>query len=101
MKMRNIMQEEPPLPPQKRSVDRRCCTSLEIPRLGAVMREEAIGVMEVGDHDEPMGYEKPGDAVVDENRAPTQGSTCVAGEEDHEEDAEVRENDVLPLFGRE
>ena len=51
MKVSDIVEEETTLPSQEISIDGSGGSALEVPFLSAVMRHDAVGVVEVGDHD--------------------------------------------------
>lgn len=55
MVVSNIVQEEASLPTKERPVYRRSSATLVVPFLAAVVREVSVRVVQVGDHDEPMG----------------------------------------------
>lgn len=89
MKMRNVMQEEPAHPPKEIPVNGRSCPTSKTPRAVAVMRERRVGVVEVGDHDEPVRNEEPGDAVVFEYDDGTPDETRLADGVYHRSNAKI------------
>jgi hypothetical protein len=63
----NIVQEETTLPAQEVPVNSACCAALVAPLLVAIMGKHGVGVMQISDHDEPVGDAKPGNAIVFDN----------------------------------
>ena len=54
----NIVEKEPPKPPEKGSIDGRGGAPKEGPFSLAVMRNSGIGVVQVGEHDYPSWDER-------------------------------------------
>lgn len=65
--VRHIVQEKATLPAQEISVDCTGSTSLIRPGIVAVMWDDGVCMVQVGDHDEPVGDEKPRNPVDLEN----------------------------------
>lgn len=53
----------------------------------------------IGDHNEPMRYEKPRYAIVLEHSPPAKEHACLRSEHDHGEDTQVRRNHSTCLGG--
>jgi hypothetical protein len=51
MEMRHIVKEEPALPPQEVSVNSSGCSTLEVPFFAAVVGQDRVRMVQVGDHD--------------------------------------------------
>lgn len=101
MEMRHVMQEEPAHPPQKVTVDSGSRPAGETPCAVAVAWERRVGVVEVGDHDEPVRDEEPGDAVVFQNGGGTVDSTGLGDGVDHRGDSDIGCDDDVALGARE
>ena len=52
--VRNVMEEETAHPPEEVTIDGGGGTTLVVPLALAVVREHRVGVVKVGDHDEPV-----------------------------------------------
>ena len=52
VEVRDVVQEEAALPPQERAIDGGGGAALEVPRLPAIVRQLARGVVQIGDHDD-------------------------------------------------
>lgn len=63
----NIMQEESTLPTQEISVHGGSGSALVIPLLSTIVGEEGISMMQIRDHDEPVGDFKPRYSIVFDN----------------------------------
>ncbi len=50
--MSDIMKEETTLPSKKVSINCSSGTTLEVPLLAAIMRQDGIGMMQICDHDD-------------------------------------------------
>jgi hypothetical protein len=98
----DIVQEETALPAQEIPVNSARCATLVAPLLVAIMGKQGVGVMQVGDHDEPMGDGKPGNAVVFDDFG---GTPLVARPDDtidHGSNASIgHENKIALAFSEE
>lgn len=97
VEVRNIMEEEAALPSEERPVDGGSGTTLEVPFLATVVGESRIGVMEVGDHNEPVGDKEPGEAIILDNISSAVESRRVGNTPDHECNTDVGHDDCIAL----
>lgn len=65
----------------------------------AVVRQNGIGVVEIGDHDDPVVYLDPGYAVVHEDGPRAVVATCPPEQTEGGENSDIRCDDV-PVMGR-
>jgi len=93
----DVVEEETTLPPKERSVDSARCTTLEAPFTLAVVRKALVGVMKVGDHNEPMGDAEPWEGVVLDDLTSSPDGRSVGDSPNHSENAEVGGNDGVTL----
>jgi len=73
--VRDVVQEESSLPSNEWTIDSRSSTTQESPSVVAEMRHRWIGVVKVGEHDDPM----IGPDVRDEVELDERGDGCVVG----------------------
>lgn len=97
MKMCNTVEEEIAHRAQKVPIDRGSRATRIRPFRVAVMWQHGVGVVEVGDHDEPVVHTEPWDTVVlDDIREAVQAAGVSHGV-DHCEDAEVGDDHDVAL----
>jgi hypothetical protein len=95
--MRNVMEEEATLPAQKVSVDSGSSTTLVSPCVIAVVWKLRICVVEVGDHNEPVGDAEPRDAIVFHNIGSAPSCDGQRDSVDHGENTGVGHEDCVAL----
>lgn len=93
----DVVEEETSLPAEEVTVDGSGGTTLEGPFLLAVVGEHGVGVVEVGDHDEPVADAEPGETVVFDDFASSVDGRGVGDTPDHGEDAGVGSEDCVAL----
>ena len=89
MIMRNIVEEESSLPPKEITIDSSSCTALESPLVLPVVGHFGVGVVQVSDHDKPMGDLKPRDTIVLDYFGCTKDGAGVGDAPCHSEDSDV------------
>lgn len=93
----DTVEEEVTHPAEEVTVEGRSGTTRVGPLLAAVVGQLGVGVVEVGDHNEPMVHAEPWDTVVLDDVCE---SVLQAGDLDgvhHGEDAEVGDDDNVAL----
>lgn len=95
----DIVEEEASLPSEEGTVDGAGGATLERPLSLAVMRETLISVVEVGDHDEPVGNAEPGEHVVLDNLSSTPDGRSIGDGPDHGKDTEIGGDNGIALRG--
>jgi len=95
--MSYVVEKETSLPAEKRPVDCSSGTTLEIPLLAPVVRHNGVGVMQVSDHDKPMGHFKPRNAIILDNLSSAPDGTCINNTPDHKCNTNVRDDNGVPL----
>lgn len=93
----DIVQEEPALPAQEVPVDGGSCTALVVPFLSTIMWQERIGVMQIGDHDEPMGDFEPRKSVVFDHFGSSILCTRPFDSPEHRQKTKIRQNHLITL----
>jgi len=93
----DVVEEESSLPSKDRSVNGGSGTSLEVPFLSAVVGHDGVGVVQVGDHDEPVTDAKPWDAVVLSDLRSAPDRARVADPPNHGGNTEVGHNHSVAL----
>lgn len=101
MEVSDVVQEEATHPPKARPINSCRGATLEAPLSITVVGQDRVGVVEVSDHDEPVGNTNPRNVIVFANfteapdiRTPPHGS-------DHSHDTSVGHQDGIALTGSE
>lgn len=94
-----IMQEKSPLPSQEVTVHCAGCAALKGPFLLAEVWQLRVGVMEICDHDEPMGDSEPGYTVIFYNIGRSEKRAGISDKPGHGKYADIRENNGVALAG--
>lgn len=93
----DAVKEEVAHPTEEIAVKRCCSTTRERPFLAAVMGQLRVGVVEVGDHDEPVIHAEPRDTVVLDDVSETVLQRCELYGVDHCEYSYVGYDDDVAL----
>lgn len=97
MEVGDIMKEEAALPAKTIPVDGGGSTSLVVPFIVAVVGKIRVGVVEICDHDEPVGDFQPGDEIVLDDFGGSIDRARPADSPDHGRNADVRHDNRIAL----
>lgn len=102
MIVRHVVEEETALPSKNISIDSTSGTTLVGPLLASVVGKHGVGMVEIRDHDEPVGHLKPGQTIVLEDFGATPLAARFQDAEDHDSDADIGHDYRVTLaFGEE
>lgn len=96
--MRHIVQEEATSPSKERTIDSSDRTTDKGPRVFAEVRHRRVGVVKVGEHDDPVVREQVWDRVEFGHSGEVGGFDPVGDDTAHSEKSNVRGDDLLPLL---
>lgn len=94
----DTVEEEVSLPAEEVPVDGRSGTAGVAPGITAVVGDDGVGVVQVGDHDEPVSHQEPGDTVHLEDHGTAPDIAGALDEPAHRDETDVGEDDEGTLI---